>query len=159
VLLDGWRTVERRTGARLALVGDGPLRRRLQARPDAARVSWLPYEPDRGRLADLMASVDLVVTPSPTETFGLAALEAMASGTPVLAADKGGVAELVSRSCGGMLFPSGDRAGLAQAAIDLLQGNPVACGARGRAYAEEQHAWDRVFDRIVAVYRQVLSGL
>jgi alpha-1,6-mannosyltransferase len=56
LLLSAWPEVERRTGARLVLVGDGPARRRLQRRPGSERHSWLPFERDRDRLADLLAS-------------------------------------------------------------------------------------------------------
>jgi len=77
----------------LVLVGNGPSRQRLRRRPGSDRFVWLPFEADRERLADLMAAVDLYVAPCSLETFGLSALEALASGTPVLSADRGGVAE------------------------------------------------------------------
>ncbi len=95
LLLKAWPEVERRTGARLALVGAGPAARSLRRGPGGARAIWLPYERDRDLLADLYAAADLVVAPGSAETFGLAALEALASGTPVLSADRGGVAETV----------------------------------------------------------------
>jgi alpha-1,6-mannosyltransferase len=105
VLLDGWREVHRRTGAQLALVGDGPMRARLVAQADGSPwVRFLPYERDRDRLADLLAAVDLFVAPSSNETFGLAPLEALASGTPVLSADRGGISEQVETSGAGARF-------------------------------------------------------
>jgi alpha-1,6-mannosyltransferase len=156
VLLDAWPEVERRTGVRLVLAGMGPSRRRLMRTPGGQRATWLPFEHDRDRLADLYAAAELVAAPCPIETFGLAALEALASGVPVLAADRGGVAETVERSGGGRLFPAGDRAGLADAAVAMLQDDLTALGARGRAYAAAHHGWDGVFDRLFEVYRRVL---
>ncbi|HTK56301.1 MAG TPA: glycosyltransferase, partial [Gemmatimonadales bacterium] len=96
LLLAAWPEVERRTGARLVLVGDGPAKRRLQRRAGSERFTWLPFQPDRDRLADLLAGADLAVAPCSIETFGLSALEALASGTPLVSADRGGVAETVA---------------------------------------------------------------
>jgi alpha-1,6-mannosyltransferase len=158
LLLTAWPEVERRTGARLVLVGDGPSRRRLQRRPGSERMYWLPFQQDRERLADLLAAVDLAVSPCSIETFGLSALEAIASGTPLLSADRGGVAETVGRSGAGATFPSGDAGALADQAKALLLGDLAALGARGRRYAEADHGWDAVLDRIFDVYRSVLAG-
>jgi alpha-1,6-mannosyltransferase len=156
VLLDAWPEVERRTGVRLVLVGMGPARRRLMRSRGGQRALWLPYEADRDRLADLYAAAELVVAPCPIETFGLAALESLSSGVPVLAADRGGVAETVERSGGGRHFAAGDRASLIETAVAMLQGDLAALGARGRAYAAAHHGWDGVFDRLFEVYRRVL---
>jgi alpha-1,6-mannosyltransferase len=158
LLLTAWPEVERRTGARLVLVGDGPSRRRLQRRPGSERMYWLPFQQDRERLADLLAAVDLAVSPCSIETFGLSALEALASGTPLLSADRGGVAETVGRSGAGATFASGDAGSLAGQAEALLLGDLAALGAKGRRYAEADHGWDAVLDRIFDVYRGVLAG-
>lgn len=158
LLLTAWPEVERRTGARLVLVGDGPSRRRLQRRAGSERMYWLPFQQDRDRLADLLAAVDLAVSPCSIETFGLSALEALASGTPLLSADRGGVAETVGRSGAGATFVSGDAGALAGQATALLLGDLAALGAKGRQYAEADHGWDAVLDRIFDVYRSVLAG-
>jgi alpha-1,6-mannosyltransferase len=158
VLLDGWLEVERRTGARMVLVGAGPSARSLRHSRGGARAIWLPYQRDRDFLADLYAAVDLVVAPGSAETFGLAALEALASGVPVLSADRGGVAETIGRSGAGRLYTSGDRSHLAEVAIALLSGDLPALGRMGRRYAEEHHAWDVVLDRLFQTYRRILAG-
>ena len=153
VLLAAWPEVHRRTGAVLALIGNGPMRRTLLAQADGAPwARFLPYEKDRGRLADLIASLDLFVAPSSNETFGLAPLEALACGTPVLAADRGGISEQVVASGAGARFESGSPGSLAAAAIQLFRADLAGLGARGRAYAEKDHSWDSVFDRIFALY-------
>lgn len=158
LLLTAWPEVERRTGARLLLVGDGPARRRLQRRPGSDRVFWLPFQHERDRLADLLAAADLAVAPCSIETFGLSALEALASGTPLLSADRGGVAETVGRSGAGAVFASGEAGALAEAARRLLQGELASLGAAGRRYAEAHHGWDAVLDRIFDVYRDILGS-
>jgi alpha-1,6-mannosyltransferase len=158
LLLASWPAVERRTGARLILVGDGPSRERLQRQPGSERHLWLPFEADRERLADLMAAVDLYVGPCSLETFGLSALEALASGTPVLSADRGGVAETVSRAGAGALFCSGDSGSLVESAVKLLTGDLAQLGARGRAYVQAHHGWDQVFDGLFRMYRSILDS-
>ncbi|MEO8227002.1 MAG: glycosyltransferase [Gemmatimonadota bacterium] len=157
VLIRAWPEVERRTGARLVLVGGGPSAAWLRAQPGAERVVWLPFERDRDALANLVAAADLYVAPGPAETFGLAALEALASGVPVLSVDSGGVPELVTRSGAGATYPIGDRAALADQAAALFQQDLPALGARGRSYAEREHAWPAVFDRIFAAYRTLIG--
>jgi alpha-1,6-mannosyltransferase len=157
VLLDAWPAIERQTDASLVLIGDGPARQRLQAGSRGSRVFWLPYENDRGRLADVLASVDLIVSPGSIETFGLSALEASASGTAVLSADRGGVSEQVKASGGGAMFVAGDSGSLADEAIRLLRApeDLSRLGMLGRSYAEREHSWSSVFDRIFEIYRRV----
>ncbi len=158
LLLAAWPEVERRTGARLVLVGDGPARRALQRTPGGLAATWLSFERDRGRLAGLYAAVDLCIAPGSLETFGLSALEAFASGTPVLSADEGGVAENVQLSGGGRLFASREAGSLAEEAIGLLGADLAAVGACGRRYAEANHGWDKVLDGLFGVYREVLRA-
>lgn len=159
VLMDAWPAVYRQTGAVLALIGDGPMRRRLVAQADgAAWARFLPYERDRGHLAELLAALDLFVGPSSNETFGLAPLEALATGTPVLAADRGGISEQVLASGAGARFESGSAASLAEEAVALLRSDLTASGAKGRGYAEQHHAWESVFDRIFALYDTVVRS-
>ncbi|MDE3152314.1 MAG: glycosyltransferase [Gemmatimonadota bacterium] len=154
-LIDGWRLAERRTDAELVIVGSGPRAAALQARARGLRVRFVPYLANRRRLAGLMAAADLCVAPSPIETFGLFALEALASGVPVLGPDRGGVGELVERSAAGRVFPAGNPGALAGELLALLSADLRALGARGRQYAEREHAWTHTLDRLFAVYRAV----
>ncbi|MCP2322797.1 alpha-1,6-mannosyltransferase [Hamadaea flava] len=71
--------------ARLVIVGDGPLRTRLTKAAEGLPVSFTGWISDRAELAALQATADVVLAPGPIETFGLAALEASACGTPVVA--------------------------------------------------------------------------
>lgn len=159
VLVRAWGAVERTTDCTLAIVGDGPMRPRLEALAvGRRRVRFVPFQSSRDALADLVAAADLFIAPSSQETFGLSSLEALASGVPVLSADRGGVTEQVTRSGAGALFTAGDPGALAEGVRALLREDLPALGARGRAYAEREHAWDHVFDRIFAVYRDVLAA-
>lgn len=158
VPLDAWREVARRTGAVLALVGDGPLRARLVARAAGLPVVFLPFQHDRDGVADLMAAADLYLSPGSIETFGLSAVEALASGTPVLSADRGAVAEHVRRSGAGATFPAGDATAAAEAAIGLLGALSPALSRAARAHAEAEHSWETVFGRLFGVYGDVIAG-
>jgi alpha-1,6-mannosyltransferase len=158
VLVRAWSEIERRTDAYLVLVGDGPQRENLHAlAKNDRRIFWMPYENDREQLANFLAGIDLFIAPCSIETFGLSALEALASGTPVLSADRGGVSEQISRSGAGSTFAAGDSHALAESAIHLLNGDLRVLGHRGRAYAEREHNWNTVFGRIFDIYRRILA--
>lgn len=157
VLLDAWPRVERSTGLRLALVGGGPREAEWRRHPYASRVHWLPFVADRDRFADLLASVDLYLAPGPYETFGLSALEAMASGTPVLSVDRGGVAERVAASGAGAVYRADDPDSVAEQVTALAHQDLDALGRRARAFAEAHHSWEAAFDAIFAAYRRILG--
>jgi glycosyltransferase involved in cell wall biosynthesis len=128
-------------GAHLAIVGDGPRRAALGETLKGRAATFLGYL--RGtELASAMASADVLVFPSATETLGLVALEAMAAGTPVVAAAAGGIPDLVEHEHNGLLFPPGDAAAAA-AGIRRLLHNRLELElmrVRGRRFAD---AWSR----------------
>jgi phosphatidylinositol alpha 1,6-mannosyltransferase len=102
VLADAWTMARRDLGPRatFVLAGEGPGARKLVARmPWVRHLGFL----DRDRLATLYASADVCVLPSDTETCGLVALEAMASGLAVIAADAGGFRESITDNVTGLL--------------------------------------------------------
>ncbi|HUR91871.1 MAG TPA: glycosyltransferase [Gemmatimonadaceae bacterium] len=152
VLVDAWSIVEQSSDATLLMIGDGPLRPELQARAKSKRIRWIPFEKNRERLADLVAALDFYIAPGPVETFGLAAVEALASGIPVLSCDRGAVAEHVQRSGGGRLFVTGSAGSLAEEVVEMTRADLPGLGANARAHAEKEHSWSGTFDRLFKVY-------
>lgn len=80
---------------RLVVVGDGPTRDSLARLASGQAIDFLGFVEDRERLASILASADVVLAPGPLETFCLAALEALASGTPVVASESSAVREVL----------------------------------------------------------------
>ncbi|MFV0137180.1 glycosyltransferase [Streptomyces sp. HMX87] len=139
--LDALQSLRRR-GRRAVLVvaGDGPLRPRLErrAREDGLPVTFLGHVADRGALGALQASADVCLAPGPAETFGLAALEAMACGTPVVASASSALPEVIG-SAGAVAVDHGDA--FANAVELLLDRPEPARRERARARAE-CFGWD-----------------
>jgi len=123
ILTEAWQLARRDLGqqATFVLAGEGPAARRLVARlPWARHLGFL----DRERLATLYASADICVLPSDTETCGLVALEAMASGIAVIAADAGGFRESVTDNVTGLLAAPRDAPEFAAEIVALVR-HPV----------------------------------
>ncbi|HEV3475738.1 MAG TPA: glycosyltransferase family 4 protein [Actinomycetota bacterium] len=115
---------------------------------------------DEERLRRLYAAADVVVVPSLYEPFGLVALESMASGTPVVAADTGGLREIVDHGVTGLRFVPGDPGSLARAVVRVLTDRSLAAGlaSRARASLAERGSWADAASRTADVYRQAFRG-
>ena len=81
--------------ARLVYVGTGPLWNKLRKKAEGLPIDFLGYIADRHRVAKILASADISMAPGPLETFCLAALESLASGTPVVASQSSAVGEFL----------------------------------------------------------------
>lgn len=132
---------------RLVVAGDGPHRRRLERRARELPVSFLGFVPRRIDVARLLATADVVVAPGPHETFGLAALEALACGTPVVVSRSSALVELVDPSCGAAV--ADDPEALASAVRALTGGDRAAIRRHARARAR-QFEWSGAISAMVA---------
>lgn len=124
---------------RIDVFGSGPHEHELRAMGKGAPVHFHGHVGDRAALASRLASADVALSVCPGETFGLAILEALACGTPVVTADRGGGRELVDPSCGGEGSPNPES--LADAVLLLAAGDPGRRRQRARRRAEE-FCWD-----------------
>jgi alpha-1,6-mannosyltransferase len=132
---------------RLVVAGDGPMRRTLERRARDLPVMFLGFLGRRADVARLLASADVALAPGPHETFGLAALEALASGTPVVASRSSAVAEIVEPGCGHAVRDNA--AAFARAVRCLSRGDRRDHCRAARARAE-QFSWCASVERMVA---------
>ncbi|MDX3518807.1 glycosyltransferase [Streptomyces scabiei] len=139
-----------RRGRRAVLVvaGDGPLRDRLRQRAKGLPVTFLGHVGDRAELGALQASADVALAPGPAETFGLAALEAMACGTPVVASSSSALPEVIG-SAGAAAADRGESfADAVEELLDRPEGDRRAA-ARARA---ECFGWRTAADAFLAAH-------
>lgn len=145
---------------RLVMVGDGPARAEAEAQVAAAGLTRRTRFLGRlDRFADVLGHGDVFLLPSESESFGVAALEAMAAGVPVVASAVGGLPEVVVDGETGRLVPMGDVAAFARATLEIA-GSPAVRSAMGEAahrHALARFAADPLLDRYEACYRRVLA--
>ncbi len=158
-LLEAYRIVRHYAGDRFALlvVGEGGEAARIEeAQPTLPQLIRLPYEGDARKLAALYASADLLVHPSPCETFGLIALEAQACGTPALAFRGSGVDEVV---LGGPDFLADEMTpeSLAKAILRAYQNDLREVGAKARAAVIQRYPWTTVFRGLFELYARCIA--
>lgn len=145
VVVDAFRRLPESLGARLVLVGDGPLRSEILALEDP-RIHAPGYVGDRDLLARLLASADLYVSGMADETFGISIIEAQASGLPVVGVAAGAMIDRVD-SATGRLGPVDDSAAMAANIIAVLEGDHRAMSEAAVAKARH-YGWDRSMERL-----------
>lgn len=126
--------------ARLVVVGDGPLRARLERQAARLPVDFTGFIADRHTVAGLLASADVALAPGPHETFGLAALESLACGTPAVVSRTSAMTEIITADSGALA--DNDPMAIADAVREVV-GRPEhdrRCCARTRA---EKFTWHR----------------
>jgi N-acetyl-alpha-D-glucosaminyl L-malate synthase BshA len=152
--------VRRRRSAVLVLVGDGPERGSVEALATSLGVrAAVAFAGERRSLGDLFAHADLFLLPSEQESFGLAALESLASGVPVVASEVGGVPEVVTHGETGWLVPPRDPGAMAAAALALLADSTrrAAMGRAARVSALARFQPGPIVSRVEEIYREVLA--
>jgi glycogen(starch) synthase len=111
-------------------------------------------------LRKLYRSARAAIVPSLYEPFGLVALEAMASGTPVVASDTGGLREIIANEVSGLLFPAGDPEALATAAVRVLSDGALArrLAAEARSALATRGSWSAAAARTAETYGRAAEG-
>ena len=140
--------------ARLVVAGDGPLRHRLERRAarDRLPVTFAGFLPDRSDLAALLAAADVAIAPGPAETFGLAGLEALACGTPVVVSAESALPEVVAEAGTSV---AGEN--LAAGVMTVLSWPEPARRAAARARAE-RFGWPAAVQAFLAIHEGLVTG-
>ena len=144
----------------LVLAGDGPDREGVEKLVGALGLERnVAFLGEKVHLGPLFAQADLFLLPSEQESFGLAALEALSSGVPVVASDVGGLSEVVRDGETGRLVPARDPRALAWAVQELLSNEPrrAAMGRAARADATARFRPEPVLARFEELYREILA--
>ena len=159
-VIDIFNRIQQKVRARLLLVGDGPDLALAQRWARELGISHLVHAVGaQEEVVPLLSIADAFLLPSAQESFGLAALEAMACEVPVIASDVGGLPEVIEHGVSGFLHPLDGEDEMAESAISVLT-NPV----RHREVAQaacrrvrEQFCVERVVPMYEACYREILA--
>ena len=148
--------------AKLLMVGDGPDRPKAEWLAEVKEVAGdVHFLGKRNDMDRLLSVSDVLVLPSELESFGLVALEAMASEVPVIATRVGGVSEVVDDGVDGFLFDVGETEAMAGAASRLLQDEDlrVRMGKAGREHAKRNFCHDRIVGQYIDLYSRTIDSL
>jgi N-acetyl-alpha-D-glucosaminyl L-malate synthase BshA len=145
---------------RLLMIGDGPERGRVEQRcRESDACNSITFVGSLPLIEEVLVGADLFFLPSETESFGLAALEALSCEVPVIATAVGGLPEVVIHGENGFLHPIGDVEGMAASALRLLKDEPMrkAFGASGRRRAVEVFSQAAIVARYRSIYERVVE--
>ncbi len=152
--------MRRKVNARLLLVGEGPdLARALALAREADVADDVVALGEQDDVVPLLSVADLFLLPSEQESFGLAALEAMACEVPVVASRVGGLPEVIEEGRGGYLYATGDLDAMAAAGVRLLTDTALhrEVAAAGRQVVQDRFCADRIVPMYEAYYREILE--
>ena len=143
--------------AKLILAGDGPERRAMEQMCAALNISaHVLFLGKQDAIEKLLSIADVFLMPSETESFGLAALEAMACGVPVICTNTGGMPELNKDGYSGFIANVGDTDAMTKYTLELLKSEATLNQFRENAH---QHALQFSTDKIVPLYEKLYESL
>jgi L-malate glycosyltransferase len=159
-VIEVFARVARALPARLMLIGDGPDRSTAEQLALHHKVQdRIHFIGKQDNVNELLPVADLMLMPSEMESFGLAALEAMACSVPTIGTRVGGVPELIDDQHNGLLFDVGDIESMSAAAIALLRDGPrlKAMAAAARKTAQDRFCASRIIPQYESYYDRVIT--
>ena len=153
------RVLQKGIKTRLVMVGEGSERPKAEQRAqDLGIARHCVFVGEQPNIVDYLSASDVLLLPSEQESFGLAALEAMACEVPVVASRVGGISEVVTDGETGFLSEVGDVEKMAADAARLLTNKELRCemGQRARESALGRYSTDKVIPRYVDFYEKVI---
>jgi L-malate glycosyltransferase len=160
-VIETFEKIAAKVPSRLIMIGDGPERSRVEAYSRAHhlrdRVTFLGNVPN---LEEVLGGCDLFLLPSESESFGMAALEAMAAEMPVIATNSGGLPEVVTDGETGYLLPVGDVNSMAERGIEILSNDELRrkMGKRARELAVDRFDEQKVLPMYRMLYERAMSS-
>jgi len=160
-VIDIFEKISEKLPARLLLIGEGPetilARRQVNKKELGDRVTFLG---NQSRVESVLPLSDLFLLPSEEESFGLAALEALACGVPVIGTLKTGLVEVIEDNVNGFLLPIGDTTAMAEAAIELLPDKERLERFKTDAHriAVERFNNEKIVTEYENYYQEILNG-
>jgi N-acetyl-alpha-D-glucosaminyl L-malate synthase BshA len=152
-----FRIVQEKIGAKLLLVGDGPERQNIEKMcRDCGVCDKVTFLGKQDAVEEILSVADLFIMPSETESFGLAALEAMACEVPVISTNTGGLPELVEHGLSGFTANVGDVKQMAEYALQIISSDERLSEFRKAAY---RRASDFDISVIVPLYEQFYNKI
>jgi L-malate glycosyltransferase len=161
VALEVFRRIRRRVRARFVLVGDGPVRDEVERRvAEYGLAGDVEFAGEQQDIIAWLSSADLLLLPSEQESFGLAALEAMACEVPVVASNVGGLPEIIEDGVTGFACPPQDADMMADRGVAVLTDPALRASITGRAVdlVRRRYCTGLVVPMYEAAYRTVLES-
>jgi N-acetyl-alpha-D-glucosaminyl L-malate synthase BshA len=157
-----FRRIRATVRARLVMIGDGPERVPVERQVEEAGLAdMVDFVGEQYDLVPWLSSADLFLLPSAQESFGLAALEAMSCGVPVVASRVGGLPEVITDGVTGFVCEGDDLDGMAARSVRILT-DPALRSTIGEAAAADVHrrfCTERIVPQYEAYYEDVLRGI
>jgi alpha-1,6-mannosyltransferase len=157
LVLDVLPDLLRRPNVYVTIMGTGARRTRVMALSHP-RLRYLGFVADPRAVGAVYAANDVLLAPGRFETFGLSALEAIASGLVVVGPDEGGTGEILRQLNSPLVFVAGDRQSFMARIDAAIEGNMDDLSARGRTIAAAYGTWHDAIGRQVAIYQARLDG-
>lgn len=150
--------VHKKIKSKLLMVGDGPERQKCEELCRQLGVcEHIKFIGKQEAIEELLAISDLFIMPSETESFGLAALEAMACEVPVITSDSGGLPEIVKNGFNGYMSPVGDYQDMAKNAMQILQDEETLHSFKKNAFeTSKEFEISKILPQYIDYYYEVI---